>query len=256
MTVRVLRTLLTHYFGTTPDVPAPWTVWCREVYRRMSTLWFAKMIATTLGITGFLVAYFWVLHNPVFAVTVMPLTALDRAIGYRPQALPIYLSLWFYVSLAPALLKNGREMKTYFLSTFVLSLIGLSLFILWPTSVPKFEIDWAQHASMAFLKDRDLGANACPSMHVAFSVFTAMALESLLREMKTGRLVRLFNWLWCLGILYSTLATLQHVALDVLAGTILGASVGILHLRLFHFHGPEEVLLPSYEVPVNTQAQQ
>ena len=57
-------------------------------------------------------------------------------------------------------------------------------------------------------------------------------VERLLREMGAGRFVRALNWLWCLGILYSTVATRQHVSLDVLAGIALGAAVAVVHLRL------------------------
>ena len=39
------------------------------------------------------------------------------------------------------------------------------------------------------------------------------------------------NWAWCIGIVYSTLATLQHVAVDVLAGLALGVVAAYLSLR-------------------------
>lgn len=205
--------------------------WTDDLLCRVGTLWFVKMIATTLGIGAFLMAYFWILRHPLFTVTQMPLTALDRAIGFRPAALPIYLSLWVYISFGPALLRSGRELASYGAATLVLSLTGLGIFILWPTAVPAFEIDWTLYPSMTFLKNLDLAGNACPSMHVAFAVFTAIWLERLLREMSTGPGLRVLNWLWCAGILYSTVATLQHVVLDVLGGIVLGAIVAALHLR-------------------------
>lgn len=204
-----------------------------DLLRRVGALWFVKMIATTLGIGTFLVAYFWILRHPYFPVTRMPLTALDRAIGFRPETLPIYLSLWVYISFGPALLRSGRELASYGAATLALSLMGLGIFILWPTAVPAFDIDWAQYPSMIFLKNLDLAGNACPSMHVAFAVFTAIWLERLLREMDTVLGIRVLNWLWCAAILYSTVATLQHVVLDVLGGIVLGSIVAVLHLRTF-----------------------
>jgi membrane-associated phospholipid phosphatase len=66
---------------------------------------------------------------------------------------------------------------------------------------------------------------------VAFAVFTAFQLGRLLRRLGAGRVIRAINWLWCLGILYSTVATLQHVVLDVLPGAVLGAAVALLHQR-------------------------
>lgn len=190
------------------------------------------MTATTLGISGFFVAYFWVLHHPPSPPRVMPLTALDHLIVYQPAALPVYLSLWAYVSLAPALLKDARELASYGLATTVLSVVGLGIFLAWPTAVPAFDIDWTQHPSIQFLKTVDVASNACPSLHVAFAVFTAVWLERVLREMGTGAPLRVFNGLWCVGILYSTLATRQHVVLDVLAGALLGGVAVALHLAM------------------------
>jgi membrane-associated phospholipid phosphatase len=67
---------------------------------------------------------------------------------------------------------------------------------------------------------------------VAFAVFTAAWFQRLLRQMGAGRVVHALNWLWCMGILYSTIATRQHVSLDVLAGAALGATVAVVHMRL------------------------
>lgn len=206
--------------------------WLRQIGPRLRTLWLAKIIGTTLGMTAFFVAYFWILNHPLFPITTIPLIAIDRLIGFRPEALPLYLSLWIYVALAPALLKNRRELMSYGLAALMLSVVGLGIFLLWPTAVPKFEIDWSRHSFFSFLKAVDASGNACPSLHAAFAVFTAVWFERLLCEMRAGRLVRALNWLWCLGILYSTVAVRQHVALDALTGALLGAIVAALHLRV------------------------
>jgi membrane-associated phospholipid phosphatase len=197
----------------------------------MLTWWPAKMIGTALGMAGFFVAYFWVLKHPVFPVTLMPLTAVDRLIPFRAEALPLYLSLWIYVSLAPALLIDRRELVSCAVAWAGLSVIGLGLFLAWPTAVPSPGVEWSQHPAFAYLHAADAAGNACPSLHVAFAVFTAVWLGRLLRQMAAGRVVRGFNWLWCAGILYSTLAIRQHVWLDVLAGAALGAAVAAVHLR-------------------------
>ncbi len=180
--------------------------WRRELLHRAGTLWFVKMLA--------------------------------RAISFRPETLPLYLSLWAYISLGPALLRNGRELMSYGLATLALSVAGLGIFLVWPTAVPPFEIDWSLHPSMSFLKNLDLAGNACPSLHVAFAVFTAIWMARLLRDIGSGRALRVLNWLWCLGILYSTVAIRQHVMLDVLAGRcwgrlspwcICGPPAGLIH---------------------------
>ena len=216
--------------------------WLHQTGARVRKGWLAKMLGTTLGMTAFFVVYFQLLRHPLYPPTIVPLTAVDRLIGFRPEALFLYLSLWFYVSLAPALLIDRRELVSYGLAAIALSVIGLGIFLFWPTAVPRPDVDWSQHPAFAFLKSVDASGNACPSLHVAFAVFTAVWLRRILRQMGAGRVVRALNWLWCLGILYSTVAIRQHVALDVLTGIVLGATVAVVHLRLLRaFPGPPQV---------------
>ena len=215
--------------STSPHVPD--TGWLRPAGVRVLTWWPVKMTGTALGMMLFFSVYFWVLRHPLAPSTLMPLTAVDRWIGFQPAALPLYLSLWLYVSLAPALVVNRRELVSFGLAWVALSVIGLGIFLLWPTAVRQTEVDWSQHPNFAFLKSVDAAGNACPSLHVAFAVFSAVWLGRSLRELGAGRGVRALNWLWCLGILYSTVATGQHAALDVLAGAALGALVVAVHLR-------------------------
>jgi hypothetical protein len=66
--------------------------WRRQLAHRVRILWVAKMLATTLGMTAFFVAYFWILRHPVFPITIMPFTAVDRLVVFRPEALPLYAS--------------------------------------------------------------------------------------------------------------------------------------------------------------------
>lgn len=205
--------------------------WYHQAGARALKWWPAKLLGTTLGMVGFFAVYFWVLNHPAYPVTTMPLIALDRWVGFWPGALPLYLSLWIYVSLAPALVTERRELVSLGLAALGLSLVGLGIFYRWPTMVPPVAIDWTQHPGMAFLKSADAAGNACPSLHVAFAVFTAFWLERQLTQLGAGWVVRVANWAWCLGILYSTMAVRQHVALDVIAGAALGAIVAGVHLR-------------------------
>lgn len=213
------------------------TGWLCPAGARMLAWWPVKLIGISLGMSVFFAVYFWVLRHPLHPVTVMPLTAVDRWIGFQPAALPLYLSLWFYVTLAPALLIGRRELISCGLAWTALSAVGLGIFLFWPTIVPRPEIDWSLHPSMTFLKSVDASGNACPSLHVAFAVFTAFVLGRMLRQLGAGPGVRVGNWLWCLGILYSTVATLQHVFLDVVAGAALGTLIALVFRRWLH-RGP------------------
>jgi len=210
------------------SAPMPW-------YRHMAAVMakhvYLKSIGTTLFIGLFFTAYLFLLKEPVYPTTVMPITLLDRLIGFQPLALPLYVSLWVYVSLPPALLATRRELVGYGLAMAGTCLAGLIVFYFWPTVVPAADIDWAQHPDVAFLKTMDASGNACPSLHVATAIFSGIWLHHLLRGFGAPRWLLLINWVWCSGIVYSTLATRQHVAVDVLAGLVLGALAAYLSLR-------------------------
>jgi membrane-associated phospholipid phosphatase len=192
---------------------------------------FLKGIGTTLFISLFFGAYFYLLKAPAYPATVMPITLLDRLIGFQPLALPMYISLWVYVSLPPALLATRRELYGYGAAMAATCFAGLVVFYFWPTVVPAADIDWTQHSDMDFLKSMDAAGNACPSLHVTTAVFSAIWLHHLLRNFGAPRWMLIFNWTWCIGIVYSTIATRQHVAVDVLAGLVLGMVAAYLSLR-------------------------
>ena len=205
--------------------------WSRQAAAVISTHVVLKSIGTTLFISLFFGAYFYLLRDPAYPTTVMPITSLDRLIGFQPLALPIYLSLWVYVSLPPALLATRRELYGYGLAMAGTCLAGLIVFYFWPTAVPAATIDWTQYPGVNFLKSMDASGNACPSLHVATAGFSGIWLHHLLRRFGAPPWILIFNGVWCIGIVYSALATRQHVAVDVLAGLALGVLAAYLSLR-------------------------
>lgn len=201
--------------------------------RVLLALWPYKLCAPLFGFSAFFVLYFLVLTHPLFPVTVMPLTQVDRWIGFQPLALPLYVSLWLYLLVAPGLIHRRGELGFYYLGTVVLALLGLAIFVLWPTTTPEPDIDWALYPGIDFLKSVDRTGNACPSLHVAFAVFTALWNACMLRRTGDRGAFQAVSAVWCVGIVWSTMATRQHVAVDVLAGASLGAVVASGHL-LWH----------------------
>lgn len=196
----------------------------RELAQRIRANFWLKSIGTTVFMTVFFIGYFFVLHHPVRPVTPMPMLALDRWIGVRGWTLPLYVSLWIYVPLVPALLRDRGELLAFGWAAAALAVAGLAVFVAWPTAVPALAVDWAQYPGLGHLKGVDATGNACPSLHVAFAVFAGLAADRIMRVGGWGRLLRGVNVLWALGIVYSTMATKQHVALDVIAGAICGGA--------------------------------
>ena len=204
--------------------------WPREAAARIRTLWVLKMLTTAGGIAVFFYAYFWVMRHPLSAVTVMPVTWIDELIGFQPLSFALYVFLWVYISLGTALARDLRELAAFGAASLAISLVGLAIFMLLPTRVPDFGIDWALYPSMRFLKSVDVAGNAFPSLHAAFCVFTAVVLHAQLTALGAARWLRACNALLCAGILYSTMATRQHVALDAVAGAVLGGAASLAYL--------------------------
>lgn len=203
--------------------------WKGELAKTVGTLWVLKMFSTMGAIAGFFLAYFWVMRHPLSPVTVMPVTWVDNLIPFSPGSFFLYASLWVYLALGTALARDLRELAAFGAASLAMSVVGLGIFMLAPTKIPDFGIDWNRYPSLAFLKMVDVSGNACPSLHAAFAVFTAFVVHTQLAAVRAGRMLPVLNLLWCLGILYSTISTRQHVALDVLAGSVLGGAVSILY---------------------------
>ena len=202
--------------------PQPPLTWIAQLWVRMRHLLALKVIGTTAFTWLFFIGYFHLLRHPVYPVTVMPLTALDTLIPFAPPALFAYLSLWFYVGIAPGLQLGFWELIVYGLWIGALCLTGLALFYFWPTQIPMLPRDVSGLPGFAMLQGVDAAGNACPSMHVAVAIFTALRIDEVLRRTTSPAWIRWTNTGWFLAIALSTLAVKQHVVLDVVAGAALG----------------------------------
>ena len=206
-------------------------VWYRQLASVIPRQLPLKSGVTMLFIGLFFGVYFYLLKNSAFPITVMPLTFIDQWVGFEPRALSLYISLWVYVSLPPLLLATRHELQAYTLAMTGTCLAALLVFYFWPTAVPPASIDWTQYPGVNFLKRMDAAGNAFPSLHVATAIFSSLWLHHLLRGFGVPRWLLVLNWIWAVGIIYSTLATRQHVAVDVAAGLVLGGAAAYLSLR-------------------------
>jgi membrane-associated phospholipid phosphatase len=190
----------------------------------------------------FFVGYFYLLRYPLRPAFEMPLTVVDRWIGFQSWALWPYLSLWIYVVLPPALMPNTRELIRYGWWIGGLCVAGLACFYVWPTAVPRHAVDVAQHAGFEVLRGVDAAGNACPSLHVATATFTALWLDRMLREIATPRWLRAASVCWFVLIVWSTMAIKQHVWWDVVAGVVLALAVALFSLRANGAAGRSDIM--------------
>jgi len=189
---------------------------------RVRQLFVLKTAGALAFVALFFTAYFLLLRHPLFPIRLVPRTYADSLVPFLPAALPVYCSLWVYVSLPVLLMTTQSEILGFGRNLALLCGAGLLVFLLWPTAVPPADVDWTAYPSMAFLKNTDTSGNACPSLHVASAVFALASLDGILAALDAGRVARAASALWCVAIVVSTMAIRQHVALDVFAGAALG----------------------------------
>lgn len=205
--------------------------WPGHLWRRVCRYLPLKFIGISAFMWLFFQGYFYTLRHPVHPVLVMPLTALDRWIPFQPEALFVYVSLWFYIGVPPGLMWRLREMVVYGLWAAALCLVGLACFYFWPTAVPARTMDTTGLPGFALLQGVDAAGNACPSLHVATAMFSALWIVRMLRTVQAPPAMHVLNWAWFLAITWSTVAIRQHVVLDALAGAALGVVFAAVSLH-------------------------
>ncbi len=205
--------------------------WTRAMTSRLGTLWLLKMTGTATFMTVFFWAYFTVLDHPLRTPVEVPTFWLDTWVPLTPSAYAVYISLWVYVSLAPAMISNLRALLHYGAWVSALCLFCLAIFWSLPTQTPVLDIDWSVYPGLSMIKSMDAAGNALPSLHVGSAVFSAFWLNRVFTTINGPAWLRWLNVLHCAAIAWSTVATRQHVAWDVVAGVVVGTVFAWLSLR-------------------------
>lgn len=193
-----------------------------DVRSRLMVEWRRKLLLSVVMTGGFAGGYFWLEYHPLFPVTRMESSWLDRLIPFLPGAVYLYESLWVIMPIAPWLMTSRSELHRYVRSLLFVTFIGFGIFLLFPTSCPRpkdFEFANALYRTLVSI---DNDGNAFPSLHSALAVLSAACCRSVFPDGASGRCLRLFMWVWAGGIVASTLLTKQHVAVDAVAGVVLG----------------------------------
>ena len=212
------------------DESATRSDWRSIIALRLKRHLLLKILSVSAYTWVFFIGYFSLLREPASAPLLMPLTALDRWIPFQPWMLVPYFSLWFYVGLAPGMLLRFVDLVSYGFWAALLCITGLALFYFFPTAIPPLVIDPQGFPGFTVLQGVDAAGNACPSMHVAFAMFSAIWVDVLLADSRAPMALRAINALWFVSIAWSTVAIRQHVVLDAAAGAALGLMFAMLSL--------------------------
>ncbi|MCB6182915.1 phosphatase PAP2 family protein [Leeia sp. TBRC 13508] len=178
--------------------------------------------------TLFFVGYLYLLHHPSGNITRIPTTIVDQIVPFSMYGLPVYLSLWLYVSLPNFLIHTFAELADYGWRVATPCVLGLAIFYFYPTMITPNPADWHGIESIEFLKKVDAAGNACPSLHVAMALYSCLWMHWRLARIRAAKWVNVINWAWCIGIIWSTMAIRQHFFIDVLAGILLALTTAYL----------------------------
>jgi membrane-associated phospholipid phosphatase len=193
----------------------------REAWERIRSEWPLKLALTILLNAFFWTAYSFLSRQPLFPVRSIPLTWLDSAVAFEPTVWGwIYLSEFLATGSVPWLISTRADLRRYVIGLSALCGGSFLCFLFFPVAAPR-PSSVALTGAGAFIAAWDGPFNAFPSLHAGFLVYTfALAWRLFGRRAPTAACLGAAVWGGL--ILYATLATKQHYALDLLGGGVLG----------------------------------
>ena len=182
------------------------------------------------------VAYFTIQRTIIFPTRSMPLSWFDRAIPFQSGWVCVYVSLYLLNPIGPLFTRSRTDLFRYTRGILFLFVSGLFCFLLFPVAGPRptgTQGPWLY--DHLILVDR--AYNSFPSLHAACAVYAVLYAAYASGDSSRPMLRKVFlglAWLWVALILYSTVATRQHFAIDLPPGIFLAWLAQRIFLRRSH----------------------
>ncbi len=190
-------------------------------WQRFRVLWPAKLRLTAIVTVLFWGCYLFLSRHALFPIHPLPMMWLDKWAGFQPHPWAwVYESIFLLTSVIPWLMVSREELRRYVTGFALLSGVCFVVFALFPVASPR-PANLEANAFLIFITRVDGPLNAFPSLHAGCLVYT-LALASRLFGRGRSSIVAALLLVWAGLILFSTLATKQHYALDLLAGGLIG----------------------------------
>lgn len=188
---------------------------------RIAALWREKLCLTVALNIVFWSAYFFLSRHAWFRTHLLPMTWLDNWAGYRPYPwVWIYESNFLLVPAIPWLIATREELRRCIAGLILLAAVSFTIFVVFPVASPR-PADLGTNPFMLFIARADGPFNAFPSLHASTLIYTIALAKRIFRE-RLSPAVFAGLILWGALILFGTLATKQHYAIDLLAGGLIG----------------------------------
>jgi len=124
--------------------------------------------------------YYLLQHYVFYPVTVMPPGPVDHWIPFNEHTVWLYLSLFLLQPIAPMHMVRASELCRYALGGAGMCGLADVVFFFWPTASMRAEVA-GTNPSYRHLTALVTPLNACPSLHAAMAVYSALCGEQLWR---------------------------------------------------------------------------
>jgi membrane-associated phospholipid phosphatase len=154
----------------------------------------------------------------------------DEQISFQPHAIFAYLSFFLFIPLAYTLVR--AELLSHLRRAMQISaLISMTVFVLYPTTVASPDITTTGLASnlLVFLRQWDSPQNCLPSLHAALTLIATWAICH--GQTKRRRLHVIVAMIWACLMVLSIIQVRRHLAIDVIAGLLVGGLAAFLSRR-------------------------
>ncbi|HWB61796.1 MAG TPA: phosphatase PAP2 family protein [Chthoniobacteraceae bacterium] len=187
---------------------------------RLRALWPLKL-ALTIALYPLLYApYLFLQQHHYFPATTLQAGKWELLIPFQPQAVWIYFSNFLLMGVGPYLMNQRGQILRYVGGLLLITFVANVIFLFWPTVNVRPDPAGA-NTVYRLLIVTDKPYHSFPSLHAAFAVYSALSGGLAVRDFAASRAWRAVLWIWALLVLYSTIATRQHVLVDIAAGSVL-----------------------------------
>jgi len=194
-----------------------------------------------------IVPYFLLEYFPVFPIHLLKPSSFDDLIQFNDVSIWGYQSLYLYILIRAFSIQEKNNLID-FAATFTLAAwLSFVVFFFYPTLCPRPNPTNTHWMYSEFIK-YEKPLNAFPSMHVSL-VLTSFIFT--LNDKKVNVLIKILGGIWTLWIIFSTLQSKQHVALDIVGGTLVFGIAYWLH----KFYSPLKFLVKHWEASGNPSKQ-
>ena len=196
-------------------------------FKHAKQMYLLKMGLIVLVITMIFVPYLLIQKLSIFEITIIPETTVDRLIPFNDGFIWVYNTLSLFAIIVTFQFTEKRELLKYVGGILVISIASMLIFVFFPTECPRPPLEGTTEFYQYFIT-LDKPSNALPSLHISVVLYTML---TVVINVEMNRAFKVILGVWCAVIIYSTLATKQHLMLDVYAGVLLAVLVFFANLR-------------------------